>query len=141
MFNCITYFFNYNVNLYVEINLQQIKIKMKKIILVVLVSSFLAISCNKKVTEKGTVDTHMMKDGSEMMNGDTAMKSYACSMHPEITGKKGDKCSKYGMNLTEKKNSKEMATIYACPMHPEVQGKLNDKCSKCGMPLTDPVPA
>lgn len=26
---------------------------------------------------------------------------YACSMHPEITGKKGDKCSKCGMELTE----------------------------------------
>ena len=28
---------------------------------------------------------------------------YACSMHPEITGKKGDKCSKCGMELTEVK--------------------------------------
>ena len=26
--------------------------------------------------------------------------TYACSMHPEITGIKGDKCSKCGMNLT-----------------------------------------
>ncbi len=26
---------------------------------------------------------------------------YACSMHPEETGKKGDKCSKCGMELTE----------------------------------------
>ncbi len=26
--------------------------------------------------------------------------SYACSMHPEITGIKGDKCSKCGMDLT-----------------------------------------
>ncbi len=28
---------------------------------------------------------------------------YACPMHPEITGKKGDKCSKCGMELTEVK--------------------------------------
>jgi len=26
--------------------------------------------------------------------------TYACSMHPEITGIKGDKCSKCGMDLT-----------------------------------------
>lgn len=25
---------------------------------------------------------------------------YSCSMHPEVTGKKGDKCSKCGMDLT-----------------------------------------
>lgn len=28
---------------------------------------------------------------------------YACSMHPEVTGKKGDQCSKCGMELTEVK--------------------------------------
>ena len=28
---------------------------------------------------------------------------FACSMHPEITGKEGDKCSKCGMALTAKK--------------------------------------
>ena len=113
---------------------------MKKLIFAVIVLSLVIVSCNKKVTEKGTVDTHMMKDGEEMMNGDIAMKSYACSMHPEITGVKGDKCSKCGMELTEKMNDKEMETaIYACPMHPEVQGKHNSKCSKCGMPLTDLV--
>ncbi len=27
-------------------------------------------------------------------------QTYACSMHPEITGNKGDKCSKCGMELT-----------------------------------------
>jgi hypothetical protein len=30
---------------------------------------------------------------------------YACPMHPEIKGKKGDKCSKCGMSLTEVKNT------------------------------------
>jgi hypothetical protein len=25
---------------------------------------------------------------------------YACEMHPEVIGKKGEKCSKCGMNLT-----------------------------------------
>jgi hypothetical protein len=27
--------------------------------------------------------------------------TYACPMHPEVTGVKGDKCSKCGMDLTE----------------------------------------
>lgn len=113
---------------------------MKKIILAVLVFTLVTVSCNKKVEEKGTVDTHMMNDGSEMMNGDTTMKTHACSMHPEITGMKGDKCTKCGMELTEKTTDKKVATtIYSCPMHPEVQGKLNSKCSKCGMPLTEPI--
>ena len=112
---------------------------MKNLILSVAIIIFAVVSCNKKVTEKGTVDTHMMKDGSEMMNGNVAMKTHACSMHPEIMGMKGEMCSKCGMELTEKTNKKMEATIYACPMHPEVQGKLNDKCSKCGMKLTEPV--
>lgn len=113
---------------------------MKKIILAVLVLALVTVSCNKKVEEKETTDTHMMNNGSEMMNGDTEMKTHACSIHPEITGIKGDKCSKCGMELTEKTINKKVATtIYSCPMHPEVQGKLNSKCSKCEMPLTEPV--
>lgn len=114
---------------------------MKNIILSLLVISFALFSCNKKVKEEGTTDTHMMDDGSEMMNGNTAMNTHACPMHPEVEGMKGDKCSKCNMELTEKTNAKMETAVYACPMHPEVQGKLNDKCSKCGMPLTDPVAA
>lgn len=34
---------------------------------------------------------------------------YACSMHPEVTGKKGEKCSKCGMELTEKVTEKPAA--------------------------------
>ena len=30
-------------------------------------------------------------------------KAYACSMHPEVTGKEGDICSKCSMALTEVK--------------------------------------
>jgi hypothetical protein len=111
---------------------------MKNIILTAILLALVTISCNKKVVEKGTTDTHMMNDGSEMMNGNTKMNTHACSMHPEIMGMKGDKCSKCGMELTEKTTDKKVIDkIYSCPMHPEVQGKLNSKCSKCGMPLTD----
>lgn len=37
--------------------------------------------------------------------------AYACSMHPEIRGKKGDKCSKCGMSLTEVKPTMADTTI------------------------------
>ncbi|MGV9012513.1 MAG: heavy metal-binding domain-containing protein [Flavobacteriales bacterium] len=48
--------------------------------------------------------THMMNDSTHMMNGSTGTNSskemaYACPMHPEVTGKEGDKCSKCGMYL------------------------------------------
>ncbi len=32
---------------------------------------------------------------------ETSAMVYACPMHPEVTGKKGDKCSKCGMELSE----------------------------------------
>lgn len=63
-----------------------------------------------------------------------ANATYACPMHPEITGKAGDNCSKCGMPLERAKAAAEEHT-YACPMHPEVTGKEGDKCSKCGMAL------
>lgn len=64
----------------------------------------------------------------------TPETAYACPMHPEVTGKAGDNCSKCGMPLEPVKTEAEQHT-YACPMHPEVTGKEGDKCSKCGMPL------
>lgn len=112
---------------------------MKNLILSLLVVTFAFGSCNTKMKEEGTTSTHMMKEGAEMMNGDTKMKDYACSMHPEMEGMKGDKCPKCNMEMTKKTNKEMKIAIYACPMHPEVQGELNDKCSKCGMPLTEPV--
>jgi hypothetical protein len=30
---------------------------------------------------------------------DSTATAYVCSMHPEVTGKEGDKCSKCGMKL------------------------------------------
>lgn len=59
---------------------------------------------------------------------------FACPMHPEVTGKSGDKCPKCKMNLEEKKTPE---VVYACPMHPEVTGKKGDKCSKCKMDLEE----
>ena len=67
--------------------------------------------------------------------------TFACPMHPEITGKEGEKCSKCGMDLvastSNKTSMKDMdkSAIASCPMHPEITGKVGEKCSKCGMAL------
>ncbi|MCF6361263.1 MAG: hypothetical protein L3J29_10945 [Cyclobacteriaceae bacterium] len=66
---------------------------------------------------------------------------FSCSMHPEITGKEGDKCSKCGMALTasngedHEMSNMDISAKAKCPMHPEEMGKEGDKCSKCGMAL------
>ncbi len=47
------------------------------------------VSCNHKTKETENNTSVNSKD------------IFACPMHPEITGKKGDDCSKCGMELTE----------------------------------------
>lgn len=87
-------------------------------------------------TEQHDMDGH---DHDEMAAAD-----HSCPMHPEVTGKKDDKCSKCGMFLTKteensdevKEHEHEMDTVaYSCPMHPEETGVKGDKCSKCKMDL------
>jgi len=65
---------------------------MKTLIITALLAITL-VSCNDKAkeTEKQTTET----------SDNSSEKMYACPMHPEVTGKKGDKCSKCGMDLTE----------------------------------------
>ena len=65
---------------------------MKNIIISAIIMAFAITSCNNKVKEDGTKNTQTTKTISEL---------YSCPMHPEIQGKKGDKCSKCGMELTE----------------------------------------
>ena len=71
---------------------------MKKIIGVLAVALLSAtVSCNVKNDQEHD-HNNMHENGmhDEMSNHETV---YACPMHPEITGKKGDKCSKCGMDL------------------------------------------
>jgi len=68
--------------------------KMKNIIFSTLVMAIVLTACNSKNKETTAPDAV-----SETAQNDSQL--YACSMHPEITGKKGDKCSKCGMELTE----------------------------------------
>lgn len=54
--------------------------------------AFVLVSCNQKNKEAATTSSEKTESTSQL---------YACSMHPEIKGKKGEKCSKCGMELTE----------------------------------------
>ncbi|HEX9152559.1 MAG TPA: DUF3347 domain-containing protein [Flavobacterium sp.] len=65
---------------------------MKNIILSSIAAAFLLTACNQKNKQEATTNPETTKSSSER---------YACSMHPEITGKKGEVCSKCGMELTE----------------------------------------
>ena len=64
---------------------------MKNIMLSAITIAFVLVSCNQKSKESETTATEKTEATSLL---------YACSMHPEVTGKKGDKCSKCGMELT-----------------------------------------
>mgnify|MGYP006164244691 CR=1 FL=1 len=66
---------------------------MKNIVVATVVLAFVLVSCNQKNKQD---ETH---NHSETM--EVSEKKYACPMHPEVTGKKGDSCSKCGMDLTE----------------------------------------
>ena len=77
-------------------------------------------------------------DGDHDHDGESMAAVFACPMHPEITGKEGEKCSKCGMDLVASsadKATKDMSAMASCPMHPEITGKVGEKCSKCGMDL------
>jgi Protein of unknown function (DUF3347)/Heavy metal binding domain len=65
---------------------------MKKIFLTVFVGAFLFIACNSNTNKAKQTKIDNISNIAEQM--------YACSMHPEVTGKKGDICSKCGMALT-----------------------------------------
>jgi ribosomal protein L17 len=61
---------------------------MKKIILSVALLALVMVSCNQKA-----------KQDTDETTVETSTEQYACSMHPEITGKKGDVCTECGMKL------------------------------------------
>lgn len=65
---------------------------MKNIIFCSIAVAFLFTACNQKAKEAETKNLETTKSASQL---------YACSMHPEVTGKKGEACSKCGMKLTE----------------------------------------
>jgi hypothetical protein len=80
--------------------------KMKNTIVALLIMTLGLVSCNQKSNEKAQ-ETKTATEGTTQV--------YACPMHPEITGKKGDTCSKCGMELTES-ISETSKTVDAVPV-------------------------
>jgi hypothetical protein len=70
---------------------------MKNILISMAVTAITLTACNSG-SNNSTDGQNAKKDSSTVTPG--ADQVYACSMHPEITGKKGDKCSKCDMELT-----------------------------------------
>lgn len=60
------------------------------------VASLTIQSCGNQEQKSDDVKTEIHQEKGEMEE----MDSYACPMHPEVTGKQGDKCTKCGMALT-----------------------------------------
>jgi hypothetical protein len=71
---------------------------MKVLILTAILAVSLLVSCNTKTKETENNTTEASANSTEL---------FACPMHPEVTGKKGEKCSKCGMELTEPVAQKE----------------------------------
>jgi hypothetical protein len=65
---------------------------MKNIIISALIIAFATTSCQNKVKEEESKSTQTTETTSQL---------YSCPMHPEVQGKKGESCSKCGMELTE----------------------------------------
>lgn len=81
---------------------------MKKLILSAIIMAFVFIACNSNSdkakestpTESTPKETTMDTNTNPEVMKPVAEQLYACSMHPEVIGKKDEKCSKCGMKLT-----------------------------------------
>ncbi|OSZ77090.1 hypothetical protein CAP36_11755 [Chitinophagaceae bacterium IBVUCB2] len=82
---------------------------MKSIIFTAIAIALIFVACNSN-SEKTKVEPATETTSKQPETIDTVTKPattqpvteqlYACSMHPEVIGKKDDKCSKCGMKLT-----------------------------------------
>ena len=56
----------------------------------------------KNIMIAATISATFAACSAQKPGADTTETSYTCPMHPEVTGKQGDKCPKCGMALTRK---------------------------------------
>lgn len=66
------------------------------------ISSLLVTGCGGK--KEQTTEDHQHMDSDSTKQHDEMAMGYACPMHPEVTGKEGDKCTKCGMMLESTKS-------------------------------------
>ncbi len=83
---------------------------MRKINLLAVLVVLVMVSCTSKAKQEAVDSQTIQKDSTASTKGSVTKSTdvnkgqtemYACPMHPEVQGKKGVKCSKCGMELTE----------------------------------------
>jgi hypothetical protein len=57
--------------------------------------------------KRATTETTAIENSDNTAEG----QLYACPMHPEVTGKQGEECSKCGMELTDQLLIKRLKTM------------------------------
>lgn len=75
---------------------------MKNIIILLVLLGFIACQDNKPKETNTTATpaaTEIKAEVKEVKTDTTNIHVFACPMHPEVTGKEGDKCPKCGMAL------------------------------------------
>jgi len=70
---------------------------MKNVTILAVIMAFTFTACNSSTT----------KETQTVEKTTSTEKTYACAMHPEVKGKKGDTCSKCSMALTEVKQTED----------------------------------
>lgn len=87
------------------------QLKINTIALMVISSPFLFSACNNAEKTETTTETTVTTDRAVNATGTTdadehdGEHTYACPMHPEVTGKEGDMCPKCGMKLEHNDNA------------------------------------
>lgn len=78
---------------------------MKNLLFIALFISFLTACQNQQAPPKHDrieAEKAATMKAAEVKTDTTHVHVFACPMHPEVTGKEGDKCSKCGMALVHK---------------------------------------
>ena len=97
---------------------------MKNIIISIALAGIAFTACNNSGNKSTEESQAVTRDSTTATAAGTQV--YACPMHPEVTGKKGDKCSKCGMALTAVQSNNDQLPA-TTPVGTEVNAKVSIK--------------
>ncbi len=83
---------------------------MKKTVLTITILVSGLFIASQLITSCGNKKEQTTEENHDPMKMDSTAMAYACPMHPEVTGKDGDKCSKCGMKLEAVKSADSTET-------------------------------